>query len=111
MLEIKNEHIQTIKVDFTNKDAAKTVHNFIGDRPIDILINNAAMFPYNASMQPLDWDTWLECLVVNSMQSVNLSLELQDNVAKSEEKKIIGISSQMGVNSLTIKRELKGRYG
>src|SRR5215472_2332778 len=60
---------------------------------IDILINNAGIFgPISGS----DTDAWLDVMRVNVIAPFHLAQALADNVARSEHKLIVNISSGMG---------------
>jgi len=60
---------------------------------IDILINNAGIYgPISGS----DTDVWLDVMRVNVIAPFHLAEALADNVARSEHKLIVNISSGMG---------------
>jgi NAD(P)-dependent dehydrogenase (short-subunit alcohol dehydrogenase family) len=70
----------------------------IGDTPIDILICNAAVFGGNRSrFADVDWSAWRAALEVNLLGSMRVALGLWKNVAASEERKIVFVSSRAGL--------------
>jgi NAD(P)-dependent dehydrogenase (short-subunit alcohol dehydrogenase family) len=70
----------------------------IGATPIDILICNAAVFGGNRSrFADVDWSAWRVALEVNLLGSMRVALGLWRNVAQSEERKIVFISSRAGL--------------
>jgi NAD(P)-dependent dehydrogenase (short-subunit alcohol dehydrogenase family) len=70
----------------------------IGDRPIDVLICNAAVFGGNRSrFADVDWAAWRAALEVNLLGSMRVALGLWKNVARSEERKIVFVSSRAGL--------------
>lgn len=64
----------------------------IGDQPIDIFINNAGIGGRDGD----DPQGWLDTLMVNSIAPSMLAQALQSNVAASEQKKLLAISSNLG---------------
>jgi len=70
----------------------------VGATPIDILICNAAVFGGNRSrFADVDWSAWRVALEVNLLGSMRVALGLWWNVAQSEERKIVFISSRAGL--------------
>ena len=66
-------------------------------RPIDVLICNAAIHgPARSDFRDIDYAAWLEVFNVNVLGQVALVEALADNVALSEAKKIVMISSVSG---------------
>ncbi len=69
----------------------------LGDRPIDVLINNAGVFgPERQSTLDMDFDGWLETLRINTMAPLAVSQALLPNLRRAEHAKILTISSGMG---------------
>lgn len=62
-------------------------------RAIDLLINNAGVYGPRSGT---DTTAWLGVFRVNSIAPFHLAHALADNVAKSEQKRIVSISSAMG---------------
>jgi NAD(P)-dependent dehydrogenase (short-subunit alcohol dehydrogenase family) len=64
--------------------------------PIDVLICNAGIYgPRNSAPGRIDYQAWHEVLDVNLMGPMATVEALAGNVAKSEQKKIVVISSRM----------------
>ncbi|MEM1131930.1 MAG: SDR family oxidoreductase [Pseudomonadota bacterium] len=64
----------------------------IGSQPIDIFINNAGI----GGAQGDDPEGWLDTLMVNTVAPSMLAQALKANVAASDQKKLIAISSTLG---------------
>jgi NAD(P)-dependent dehydrogenase (short-subunit alcohol dehydrogenase family) len=64
----------------------------VGDRPIDLFINNAGIY----GPMDLDRSGWLDLFAVNVVAPVQLATALKDNVANSGDKKMMVLSSQVG---------------
>jgi NAD(P)-dependent dehydrogenase (short-subunit alcohol dehydrogenase family) len=62
-------------------------------RVIDVLINNAGVYGPRSGT---DTAAWLDVFRVNSIAPLHLAHALADNVARSEQKRIVNISSGMG---------------
>ena len=68
-----------------------------GDEPIDLLINNAGIYgPRQQSASEMDFDGWAETFAVNSMAPLHVAQAFHHNVKKSNDKKLITITSGMG---------------
>lgn len=64
----------------------------LGDRPVDLFINNAGIY----GPSELDRQKWLDLFNVNVVGPVKLATALKNNVAKSGDRKMVVISSQVG---------------
>ncbi len=69
----------------------------LGGQPLDVLLNNAGiMGQRNAARGDIDYDAWQEAMVTNVMGPMRMAEAFADNVAASDQKKLITISSRMG---------------
>ncbi len=75
------------------------------DVPIDVLINNAGIFGPVAmqTLEDLDYNTFTEVMAVNVYGPLKMSQSFADNVAASEQMKIVTITSGLGSMALTDK--------
>jgi len=71
--------------------------------PIDVLINNAGILGGNDRQQfgTFDYAAFTEVMAVNVVGAIRMVETFVDNVAASEQKKVIGISSVVGSIKLT----------
>src|SRR3984957_7611982 len=68
-----------------------------GGRPIDLLINNAAVYPRTGThVGELDYDAWADSFETNLFGAMGLTESLRETGAASERKQIAAISSGMG---------------
>ena len=65
------------------------------DRKIDILLNNAGIFP-TSNLNGMNYDNWTQAFKVNTMAPFKMVEAFVNNVAASELKKIVVLSSKMG---------------
>jgi len=94
-------------LDVTSDDSVAALKKEMGDTPIDHLINNAGvMGGKKQSLDSIDFDEWRMCFDANTMGPFRVIAALKDNVALSDEKKIMTVSSFMG----SIGRKGQGAY-
>ncbi|MSQ80740.1 MAG: SDR family oxidoreductase [Candidatus Methylopumilus sp.] len=88
------KHIEIYKLDVSNFASidifAKT---FKG--PIDILINNAGVYP-GSSFEDIDIDGWLEAFKINSLAPFKMTKTFLPHLKKSQLKKVASLTSKMG---------------
>lgn len=66
------------------------------DRSIDILLNNSGIYGKNQSLGEVDFDSWKETLLVNTMAPYKIAEVFAPHVEKSEKKIIAILTSRMG---------------
>ena len=90
------DNLEIFELDLLKEGAGYTLANFLGDRPIDILINNAGVGSTNQHLQAVSPKPWLEVLKVNLIAPLMVTQSIIDNVKKGSDKKIYFLSSQLG---------------
>lgn len=68
----------------------------LADLPIDILINNAGIHQGRGAFGETDYDAWSEELKVNVLGPMRLAERFVEQVAASDRKLIVNVSSIMG---------------
>jgi len=93
------------ELDVTDHAEIEALAKKYSDVPIDVLINNAGIFGPAAkqTLEDLDYDTFTNVMAVNVYGPLNMSQSFADNVAASEQKKIVTITSGLGSMALTDK--------
>ncbi|MEP3226911.1 MAG: SDR family oxidoreductase [Parasphingorhabdus sp.] len=86
------DNIEILQLDVAKDDSIARFQSDLGDQPVDLFINNAGIF----GPQQLDGDAWLELMNINVIAPVKLANGLKNNVARSDHKKMVVISSQVG---------------
>ena len=83
---------ETMELDVADEASVQRFAEALGDRPVDLFINNAGIYG------PADFDRsgWLDLFNVNVVAPVELANSLKDNVARSGQKKMVVLSSQVG---------------
>ena len=109
-----NEQIVIEQLDVTDKQRISDLANKYGNRPIDILINNAGLTPRYASAfktaSGIDWDISRRSMEINAFAPVWLSQAFMGQVAASDQKKIVVISSKAGSFELSPKMPMMYSY-
>ena len=90
------------KLDVTDGLRVAGLARALADEPIDILINNSGVFHRGAGdFGKIDFDSWVEELKVNTVAPARMVERFVEQVAASERKLIVNISSGMGSIALT----------
>ena len=89
-------NLEIFELDLLKESAGDTLANFLGERPIDILINNAGVGSANQHFEAVSPKPWLEVLTVNLIAPLMVTQSIIDNVKKGVAKKIYFLSSQLG---------------
>jgi len=83
--------------DVTSTANVEALADLLGDTPIDVLINNAGvLLSRGDSFGNIDLGAFEEVLRVNTVAPVRVAQALAGNVARSDKKLIVNISSRMG---------------
>lgn len=90
------QQISSYALDVTSEPAILALAKQLGDQPIDILLNNAGVLGDDcATLGEMTQAAWLKVLTINTIAPALLIQALQDNVAASQLKTIVGISSRV----------------
>jgi NAD(P)-dependent dehydrogenase (short-subunit alcohol dehydrogenase family) len=68
----------------------------LGDRPIDVLLNNAGIIGQRSGFGTLDYDAWAGAMNTNVFGPMRMAEAFGDNVMASDHKQMVFISSRMG---------------
>lgn len=102
---LAESHTITIEIiDVTDFEAVDALATKYQGQPIDVLINNAAVFGPKAqadgdlrqSFGHMDYGLWSDLLRVNTMAPFKMVEAFIENIASSEQKKIVAISATPG---------------
>ncbi len=88
--------IEVRALDVADFDAVDRLAADLDGTPIDILILNAGRTKRPQGIGNMDYDIFAEIFRINTMAPLKIAEALVENVAASEQKKIIGISSRLG---------------
>lgn len=100
LAESPDGRIRIMPLDVVDEDAIASLKRALGDQPIDILINNAGIsVPSARSADRIDTEIWMTTLRVNALAPMLIAFALRDNLRRSNEKKLVAISSISGSTS------------
>ncbi len=131
-LAAENPNVVIEKLDVTDHAAIDALAEKYKGQPIDILLNNAGITGVPSDTQEfgrIDYDVFDQVMHVNALAPLKMTEAFVENVAISEQKKVIAVSSYMGSISnngggsyfyrssksalnqimVTLSKELKGR--
>ncbi len=84
-------------LDVSDQGSIDTLKRGLGDRPIDVLINNAGVGGGDRqSFGDIDYTEWERTLEVNTFGPYRVIMAFLDNVRAGSGKRIANVSSQMG---------------
>lgn len=84
-------------LDVTDPGSVKALAETVKGEPIDLLLNNAGIFgPRTYEYDEIDYDAWAEVLSIDALAPIRVAAALTDNVAASDRKLMVFISSVMG---------------
>jgi NAD(P)-dependent dehydrogenase (short-subunit alcohol dehydrogenase family) len=86
------------KLDLASEEDIERLAHDLAETPIDVLIATLRLLGGPRSLlENLDWAAWRRALEVNLIGTVRVAVKLWPNVAASEEKKIVIMSSRAGL--------------
>jgi NAD(P)-dependent dehydrogenase (short-subunit alcohol dehydrogenase family) len=90
-------HVESLALDVTDNVSIGTLVTTLGATPIDVLLLNAAVhLQRDCTLEELNEERWLLEFNVNVIAPVVLARRLADNVARSDLRRIVAISSNSG---------------
>jgi NAD(P)-dependent dehydrogenase (short-subunit alcohol dehydrogenase family) len=87
--------IQAYALDVADFAAIEALASDLKDVKIDVLINNAGVYP-PSDMHHADPERWLHAFKVNSMAPFKMATAFTSNLAAGRLKKLVTLSSKMG---------------
>ncbi|MEW5756082.1 MAG: SDR family oxidoreductase [Pseudomonadota bacterium] len=87
------------RLDVTRAEEIRNVVEQLQGAPIDLLINNAGVYieKYQQdSLGSIDYEAWRDSFNVNSLGAVRLTEALLENIARSEKRLVVAVTSHMG---------------
>ena len=95
------------KLDVTDGLRVAGLARELADEAIDVLLNNAGVYGPRSDFGETDFDDWLDVLKINTIAPLRMAERFVEQVARSDRKLIVSISSGMG--SIAMNDE-GGRY-
>ena len=90
-------NLKICELDLAAENSSNVLSNFLGDKPIDIFINNAGVIgSSNQHFKGVTSNSWLEVLKINLIAPLLITQSVIKNIEKSIDKKVYFISSKVG---------------
>jgi NAD(P)-dependent dehydrogenase (short-subunit alcohol dehydrogenase family) len=93
--KIKGE-MQIEVLEVSDQKQVKALAKKLKDVAIDVLLNNAGMLTGYEAFGKTDTESWLQTLHVNTVAPLQIAEAFIEQVARSDQKKIVSITSGMG---------------
>lgn len=94
---LKDLGLEPLELDVTDEASLTALRQKLDGESIDILFSNAGVFgPRGLELGELDSKVWLEVLNINTVAPAMLAQAFVQNVAASQEKLMVFMSSSMG---------------
>lgn len=94
--ELKATGAQVLQLDVLDQDSVDMMAGLLDGKPIDLLINNAGIFPRESAILKVDLDDYSRTLAVNTIGPVRVTQALLDNLRRGHRKQIVNMSSALG---------------
>lgn len=99
--ELEALSVEVLALDVADAASVDSLARALNGRPIDLLINNAGIFPRVRGIEEIDFDDYERTLVVNTVGPVRVTRALLPNLRASEMKTVVNITSRLGSIALT----------
>jgi NAD(P)-dependent dehydrogenase (short-subunit alcohol dehydrogenase family) len=83
-------------LEVTSAESIAALKRALNNRPIDVLLNNAGTHGDRVNFGQTDPELWLKIFAVNTIAPIQIMAALIDNVAASDQKKVVSVSSRVG---------------
>jgi NAD(P)-dependent dehydrogenase (short-subunit alcohol dehydrogenase family) len=92
-----HERLTVVAMDVTDAESIKTAARQLRDTAIDVLINNAGISGAGGQVTgKVDYESWARVLDVNTMGPLRVTEAFVDQLARSERRLVVTITSGMG---------------
>ncbi|HTR00111.1 MAG TPA: SDR family oxidoreductase [Candidatus Acidoferrum sp.] len=97
----KTGNVEIVALDVTSADSVAALANSVGNRTIDVLINNAGIMGGDQQdSHDMDYAEWLHTFDVNTLAPFRVTMALLPALKRSKRARVITVSSQMGAFGL-----------
>lgn len=94
----RHSQLSVHRLDVTDSEQLRTLQLDLEEARIDVLLNNAGVYldKFMGDLGGIDYEVWLRTFAVNTLGAVRVTEALAGQVAASEKKRVVAISSHMG---------------
>jgi len=97
LADASGHNLQVMALDVTDLASIKAAAAALEGQAIDLLLNNAGVGgPWRQTIGNIDYEAWAHVLDVNALGPLRVSEAFVENVARSERKLIVTLTSGMG---------------
>lgn len=92
------ELIKTLALDVSDHKQIERLGRELSDESIDLLINNAGMYPKSGvnGFGHTDYEEWMQLFRINTMAPLKMAETFSTQLARSKQKVFVAITSKMG---------------
>jgi NAD(P)-dependent dehydrogenase (short-subunit alcohol dehydrogenase family) len=94
--ELEALGVQVVQLDVADQESVDRMAAELAGEPIDLLINNAGIFPRVGKIEEIDFDDYSRTLSVNTVGPVRVTRALLPNLRQGKLKIVAGLSSNLG---------------
>ena len=94
--ELRALNARVLQLDVTDQQSIDRMAAELGEQAIDLLINNAGVFPRARSITDVDFDDVTRTFAVNTLGPMRVSRALVPNLRTGQLKKVVNITSRLG---------------
>jgi NAD(P)-dependent dehydrogenase (short-subunit alcohol dehydrogenase family) len=105
--DLKALGVEVVQLDVVDRDSIAALAAELDGRGIDMLINNAGIFPRVSEIEAVSADDYARTLMVNTLGPMLVTQALMPNLRGGELKRIVNITSQLA----SIENNSGGYYG
>ncbi|KVW93508.1 short-chain dehydrogenase [Thiobacillus denitrificans] len=97
-LAVRQPRLSVHRLDVTDSEQLRTLQLDLEEARIDVLLNNAGVYldKFMGDLGGIDYEVWLRTFAVNTLGAVRVSEAFIEQVARSEKKRVVTVSSHMG---------------
>ena len=99
--ELKALPVEVVALDVTDPGSIDALVQSLEGRTIDLLTNNAGIFPRVRGIEEIDFDDFSRTLAVNTVGPVRVTRALLPNLRAGDMKTVVNITSRLGSIELT----------
>jgi NAD(P)-dependent dehydrogenase (short-subunit alcohol dehydrogenase family) len=98
--ELNALSVEVAQLDVVDQASVDALVESLEGRPIDLLINNAGIFPRVNKIEEINFDDYSRTIAVNTLGPVRVTRALLPNLRRGDGRTIVNITSRLGSISL-----------
>ena len=94
--ELRALNARILQLDVTDQQSISRMAQELGDQAVDLLINNAGIFPRVRTITDVNFDDVTRTFAVNTIGPMRVTRALLPNLRSGQVKKVVNITSRLG---------------